>query len=92
MQLICSMLDIETQSEISTDKGRIDLTIETKKYVYIFEIKLNADAKTALRQIEERRYYERYTSKRRKIFLIGLSFSRKKNKKGLFLDWISKSL
>jgi hypothetical protein len=92
LQLICSMLDLEAQSEISTDKGRIDLVIETKKEVYIFEVKLNANAQTALKQIEERRYYERYISKRKKIHLIGLSFSRKKNKKGLFLDWISKTL
>ena len=86
-QLICSLLDIEAQSEVSTDKGRIDLVIETKTDVYIFEVKLNADADTALRQIEQRRYFERYLIKKKKITLIGLSFSRKKKKKGLFLDW-----
>ncbi len=92
LQMICGLLDIDAQSEVSTDKGRIDLVIETHKEVYIFEVKLNADAQTALKQIEERRYYERYVSKHKKIFLIGLSFSRKKNKKGLFLDWCSKEL
>lgn len=92
LQLICGLLDIDAQSEISTDKGRIDLTIETKKYVYIFEVKLNASADKALHQIEERRYYERYLSKKKKISLIGLSFSRKKRKKGLFLDWKIKAL
>ena len=91
-QLICSLLDIEAQSEISTDKGRIDLVIETKKDVYIFEIKLAASAEAALRQIEDRRYYERYYSKKKKIALVGISFSRKKNKKGLFLDWTIKDL
>lgn len=92
IQLICSLLDIEAQSEVSTDKGRIDLTIETKKYVYIFEIKLNATSDSALHQIEDRKYYERYMHKKKKITLIGLSFSRKKRRKGLFLDWKIKSL
>lgn len=91
-QLICSLLDIEAQSEVSTDKGRIDLIIETKKYVYIFEVKLNANAQSAIKQIEERKYYERYLSKKKKITLIGISFSRTKRKKGLFLDWEIKDL
>jgi hypothetical protein len=91
-QLICSLLDIEAQSEISTDKGRIDLVIITKKDIYIFEIKLEAGSSAALHQIEERRYYELFLSKKKKITLIGLSFSRKKSKKGLFLDWKIKDL
>lgn len=91
-QLICSMLDINAQSEVSTNKGRIDLTIETKKHVYIFEIKLNESADKALQQIENRRYYERYIPKKKKITMVGLSFSRKNKNEGLILDWKIKEL
>ena len=66
MQLVGTLLGFEVQSELPTDKGRIDLIIHTTQFVYLFELKY-ADPEKALKQIEDRKYYER---------LVGLSFKR----------------
>ena len=89
-QVIGSLLSLDIQSEVSTDKGRIDLVLTTKTHVYIFELKYEDSAENALKQIESLRYYERYQSQKKKIMLVGLSISRKKKK--LVLDCISKEL
>lgn len=89
-QIIGSLLGLETDSEISTDKGRIDMVISTKNFIYIFEFKFNADAEKALKQIEERKYYEKYLLKGKDIILVGVSF--KFIKKKFTLNCMSKKL
>lgn len=84
-QLICTLLNIENASEIATSQGKIDLTISAKKYVYILEFKFNKPAQTALQQILDRHYYERYQTSKKEIILLGIGFHFK-NKK-LCLDW-----
>jgi hypothetical protein len=74
-QFLMSLLSIESQSEILTNVGRIDLVIITKKYIYIFELKFNSNPDIALRQIKEKRYYERYIAQGKQIVLVGLSFN-----------------
>ena len=49
--------------------------VETERYVYIFECKLDKSADEALRQIEEKGYARPYEADRRKVFKIGVSFS-----------------
>ena len=78
-QLIESFLNYEAQSEVVTNKGRIDLVMITKKNIYIFEVKLDGTAQEALKQIEHRKYYERYLLEKKKIVLIGVSFNRLNN-------------
>lgn len=85
IQLLASLLGLEAQSEIVTDKGRIDFVITTKAYVYIFEFKFAQDADRALKQIDTRKYYERYETSKKNIVLIGLSFN--KGKKGLTIEY-----
>ncbi len=75
LQAVGMLLDAEVQSEVVTDKGRIDLVITTKTHVYVFELKFKATAETALAQIKRNKYYERFVIKRKKIVLIGLSFT-----------------
>ena len=55
--------------------GRIDASFETNDNVYIFEYKLDKDAKTALAQIHKKKYYEKYQGSGKKITLIGANFS-----------------
>ncbi|MGE5343237.1 MAG: AAA family ATPase [Candidatus Omnitrophota bacterium] len=64
-------------AEIHTNLGRIDQIVETDKYIYIFEFKMH-DAQQALRQIHEKRYYEKYMAKGKNIVLIGVGFSEEK--------------
>lgn len=73
-QFLLSLLSLEAQSEIMTNKGRIDLVVNTHTYTYVFELKLNAKPEVALAQIKERGYYERYLHKGKPVILVGLSF------------------
>ena len=67
-------------TEILTNKGRIDLVLEIKEYIYIFEFKLNKSAQIALQQIKDKKYYQRFLNKDKKIVLVGLNFINSKDK------------
>ena len=75
--LIVNLLGFEAQSEILTNKGRIDLTIITKKRIYIFEFKLYNSSESALNQIIDKTYYEKFLNQNKPITLVGISFSYK---------------
>ncbi len=62
-------------TEKCQSKGRVDCVIETKKFIYIFEFKLNGTARVALDQIESQGYAREYATDPRKLFKIGCSFS-----------------
>jgi len=69
----------EIIAEDTTNKGKIDLTVIYNNKVYIIEFKVVEDKpeKTALKQIEEKRYYEKYLGKFEEVYLIGIEFSKK---------------
>ena len=75
-QFLLSLLSLNAQSEILTDKGRIDVAVSTKTHIFIFELKINSSADVALKQIKDRRYYERYRTIGKQIVLVGLAFNR----------------
>ena len=56
-------------------QGRVDCIVETPKYVYIFEFKLDSTADEALAQIEEKGYARPYGTDGRQVIRIGASFS-----------------
>ena len=72
MRLI-SCYTVYTEKQLS--EGRADCIVETPKYVYIFEFKLDGTAAEALQQIRDRGYARSYEADPRKKFLIGASFS-----------------
>ncbi len=59
------------------NRGRMDMVVETDHYIYILEFKMGTAAK-ALKQINEKSYYEQYLEQRKKIILIGIGFNAKK--------------
>ncbi len=63
-------------AEEHTNIGRIDAVIENANFIYIFEFKLNDTAEAALKQIHEKRYYEKYLASGKKITLVGVEFSK----------------
>ena len=65
-------------------QGRVDCVIETDKFIYIFEFKLDGTAEEALQQIEEKGYAREYASDARKLYKIGCSFS---SETGTIGDW-----
>ena len=70
------MSGISVESEINTNAGRIDGVIEFSDKIYIIELKHKKGAETGLKQISDKKYFERYLNSDKKIILIGASFSR----------------
>ena len=66
-------LGFDIIGEDVTNKGRIDLTIKTSTTIYILEFKVDSKEE-AIKQIKERRYYEKYQADSRDIYIIGINF------------------
>ena len=79
-QFLLSLLSLEAQSEIMTNKGRIDLVLSMAARIYIFELKVKSTPEVALTQIKERGYYERFLHKGKQVVLVGLSFVPEQNR------------
>ena len=77
LYLLFTVMGLEIEAEKATSFGRSDLIIKTNKFIYIFELKLNKSAKTALKQIEDKEYDLPFRADGRKIIKIGLGFSSK---------------
>jgi hypothetical protein len=76
--LIITMMGFYTDVERTTSEGRIDMTVETKDYIYIFEFKLDGTPEEALRQIEEKGYAKPFAMDPRKLYRVGVNFSSEK--------------
>ena len=73
--ILVTLIGLDAKAEAHTSDGRIDLLIETPDYVYVIELKYDASADDALRQIEEKAYALQFEADGRKVFKIGVSFS-----------------
>jgi len=83
--LIFNMVSVYTvYTEKEQSEGRVDCIVETDKYVYVFEFKLDGTAAEALAQIEEKGYARPYEADARKLFRIGAVFS---SQTGTISDW-----
>jgi hypothetical protein len=69
-------LGLDIRLEDTTSQGRIDMTVLFNGHVFIFEFKVvNADAQgTALQQIKDRGYADKYRARGEPIHLIGVEF------------------
>ena len=65
--------------EKQNSRGRCDMVVETPKFVYIFEFKLNGKADEALQQIADKGYAEPYQADLRQVYRIGVGFSQETN-------------
>ncbi len=70
-------IGLDTYAEEQTNKGKIDLVVIMKPAIYIFEFKMKTNPKNALQQIKDNKYYEKYLSENKDIFLIGIEFDTK---------------
>ncbi|MDE6768930.1 MAG: ATP-binding protein [Muribaculaceae bacterium] len=78
--VLMTLIGIDTKAEVHTSDGRIDLLIETPKFIYIIELKYDSTPESALCQIEEKEYARKFSIDRRKLFKIGVSFSSEKRR------------
>lgn len=77
-------LKVEVEKMIST--GRIDMTVQTSRYIYVIELKLrnNGGKSAATHQIFDRQYLEPFLADSRQVIGLGLELDDKG--KGL-IDW-----
>ena len=79
---LVSVYTVYTERQLSG--GRADCVVETPRFVYVFEFKLDGSAAEALRQIDERGYALPYAGGGRPVFRIGASFS---STTGTIAEW-----
>ena len=87
--ILCNLCGLYTKAEFHTSNGRVDMTIETPDYVYIFEFKYNGTAEEAMSQIKEKNYAQPFLASGKKIALIGANFSGEKRNIDEYLsEWL----
>ena len=64
-----------TYIEKEQSYGRLDCCVETAKYVYIFEFKLDGSADAALQQIDDRGYATEFSASEKTIYKVGVNIS-----------------
>ena len=72
--IVFKLIGLYVKAEYHTSQGRIDLALQTDKYIYVMEFKLEGSAE-ALRQIEEKQYALPFVTDKRQVFQIGINFS-----------------
>jgi len=73
--IVFKLVGFYTKVEYHTSEGRIDLVLQTDKFIYIMEFKLNGTAEEALQQINDKHYALPFEMDERKLFKIGVNFS-----------------
>ena len=71
---VLSLIGADITVEEPTNNGRIDAVIETNTHIMIIEFKLNGTAESALKQISQKNYYQKYLLSNKEIVLIGVQF------------------
>ena len=74
--LISKLAGLYVQAEYMTSEGRIDLVLQTPKFCYVMEFKLDGSAEEALAQIEDKHYTLPFEMNGQKIIRIGMNFSK----------------
>jgi len=75
-------LGLDIIGEDVTNQGYIDLTVKIENIIYIIEFKMGTA--NALQQIKDKKYYEKYQSQGKEIYLVGINF---KDKNISLFEW-----
>ncbi len=74
MYLIFKLMGFYVEVERCTSRGRIDIVLGTKDYLYVMELKVGVSAQEAIRQIDEKGYMLPFKQDNRKLVKIGVAF------------------
>ncbi len=74
LSVIFKLMGLYVQVERHTSRGRMDVTIQTRDYVYVMELKVDKSADEALKQIEDKQYAAPFAADPRKLFKVGVCF------------------
>lgn len=89
MAVVTKMLNFEVNVECHSSHGRCDMILKTRRYIYIFEFKIDSTPEKALMQIKKQGYLTPYLSDVRRKFIIGVDFS---TKESTISDWIVEAI
>ncbi len=73
--LMLRALGFTPQAELQTCNGRMDMMMQTRRFIYIFELKTDGSPKEAIDQINEKGYHLPFISSGKQIFKIGANYS-----------------
>jgi hypothetical protein len=76
--LIFKLIGIISQAEVKTNRGRLDMEVELGDSIFIFEFKLAGSAEEALKQIKDRKYYQKFRLQGKELYLVGVNFEMEK--------------
>ena len=75
IHLTFTLLGVYVQSEVHTSRGRCDALVQTQRYVYGFEFKLDKTSSEALAQVKTRGYLTPYRQLGKELVAVGVNFS-----------------
>ena len=53
---VCKLMGLESQMEVHTSEGRIDMFLGSKTHIYVLEFKVDKPVEEAVKQIDEKHY------------------------------------
>lgn len=74
LYIFFSGMSASVQCEVMMAEGRTDIVMRIGEKCFIIELKVSANAKSALEQIDRKKYYEPYRTIQRKIIKVGAYF------------------
>ncbi len=83
--LTFTLIGVHIQAEIRTNRGRIDIVLETDSTTFLFEFKFDGTAQEAMDQIHQQGYAEKYQATQKSLLLIGANFDGKTRNVGEYL-------
>ncbi|MCB1194194.1 MAG: ATP-binding protein [Leptospiraceae bacterium] len=83
LYIVFRLLGVYINCEVHTNHGRVDAVIEIDSHIYIIEFKMES-AEDAMKQIHEKKYYEKYVGINKEVVLIGIAFGEKERN---LKDW-----
>ena len=72
--IIFRMLGFPSEVELHSKAGRIDIELRSGCVVYVIEIKTNASARAAMRQIDQKAYAAKYSLDEVQVVKVGVNF------------------
>ena len=76
LYVITSYMNMSIKAEVQHNKGRVDLIAEVADFIYLMEFKLDGSSTDAIEQIKQREYAAAYANSNKKVFLVGVNFSK----------------
>ena len=73
--VVLKAIGAAVECEVKTNEGRIDMLVNLPGDIYIVELKLDRPAAEAMEQIKGKDYAGKYALSKKRITLIGISFS-----------------